>query len=62
MPNIPADQDFRQKVKARAYRVVERGGLVYVYMGERETVPPLPALEAMLCPAEETSLYCRQRQ
>jgi len=62
MPNIPADQDFRQKVNARAYRVAERDSLVYVYMGERETAPPLPALEAMLCPAEETSLYCRQRQ
>jgi phthalate 4,5-dioxygenase len=28
MPNLPADQDFRQKVKAKAYKVAERGGLV----------------------------------
>src|SRR5216683_59978 len=48
MPNLPADQDFREKVKARAYQVAERGGLVYVYMGERDVAPPLPALEAML--------------
>jgi phthalate 4,5-dioxygenase oxygenase subunit len=62
MPNLPADQDFRNKVKAKAYKVAERGGLVYVYMGEREVAPPLPALEAMLCPPEETSLSCRQRE
>jgi phenylpropionate dioxygenase-like ring-hydroxylating dioxygenase large terminal subunit len=62
MPNLPADQDFRHKVKAKAYAVAERGGLVYVYMGERAVAPPLPALEAMLCPAEETDLSCRQRE
>ena len=62
MPNLPADQDFRHKVKAKAYKVAERGGLVYVYMGEREVAPPLPALEAMLCPPEETDLTCRLRE
>src|SRR6516225_10027465 len=41
MPNLPADQDFRQKVKAKAYKVAERGGLVYVYMGEREVLQAL---------------------
>src|ERR1700747_1422019 len=34
MPNLPADQDFRHKVKAKAYTAAERGGLIYVYMGE----------------------------
>jgi phenylpropionate dioxygenase-like ring-hydroxylating dioxygenase large terminal subunit len=61
-PNLPADHDFRDKVKARAYLVAERGGLIYVYMGEREVAPPLPALEAMLCPSDETELSARQRQ
>jgi phthalate 4,5-dioxygenase len=62
MANLPADLEFRHKVKAKAYKTAERGGLVYVYMGERETAPPLPALEAMLCPAEETDLSCRLRE
>ena len=62
MPNLPPDQQFKEKVKAKAYRVTERGGLVYVYMGARDVAPPLPALEAMLCPAEETSLTARQRE
>jgi phthalate 4,5-dioxygenase len=62
MPNLPADQDFRHKVKARAYRVAERGGLVYVYMGEREKAPPLPAIEATLCPAEEINISLSLRE
>ncbi|HUC09481.1 MAG TPA: Rieske 2Fe-2S domain-containing protein [Stellaceae bacterium] len=62
MPNLPPEQDFRHKVKAKAYKVAERSGMVYVYMGERETAPPLPALEATLCPAEETDLFARMRE
>jgi phthalate 4,5-dioxygenase oxygenase subunit len=62
MANIPAEEHFRDKVKARAYRVLERGGVVWVYMGERQTAPPLPAIEATLCPPEETDIYCRQRE
>src|SRR5258708_1804077 len=62
MPNLRADQDFGHRVKAKAYAVAERGGLVYVYMGEREIAPPLPALEAMLCPPEETALSATQRE
>jgi len=62
MPNLPAEHDFREKVRAKAYRVAERNGLVFVYVGEREVAPPLPMLEAMLCPPEETELWARQRQ
>src|SRR6202022_2384187 len=39
MPNLPADQDFRQKVKARASKGAERGGRVSVYMGNRGGAP-----------------------
>ena len=61
MPNLPADQDFRHKVRAKSYRVAERSGLVYVYMGECEA-PPLPAIEAALCPPDEMDLSSRQRE
>ena len=62
MPNLPADQDFRSKVKAKTYKAAERNGLVYVYMGEREVAPPLPAFEAALLPPGESELWARQRQ
>jgi phthalate 4,5-dioxygenase len=62
MPNLPADQDFRHKVKAKSYQVSERGGVVYVYMGEREVAPPLPAIEATMCREEETTISCVMRE
>ena len=45
MLNEPDETKFMDKVKARAYPCVERGGLVWTYMGPRETPPPLPELE-----------------
>ena len=44
----------RRRVKAAAYPTRERGGLVWAYMGHRETPPPLPDFEANL-PREVTS-------
>ena len=35
MPNVPAQQDFKETVRAKAYRTVERNGLVWVYMGDK---------------------------
>ncbi|MBV9555150.1 MAG: Rieske 2Fe-2S domain-containing protein [Alphaproteobacteria bacterium] len=61
MPNLPDGNDYRGRVKARAYRAAERNGLVYVYMGDRQQAPPLPTLEALLSPPGETALFCRMR-
>jgi phthalate 4,5-dioxygenase oxygenase subunit len=36
MPNVLPHQDFSRKVKAKAYKPVERSGLVWVYMGSRK--------------------------
>src|SRR5207302_8687327 len=46
MPNEPAESDFKHKVKAVAYPCVERNGLIWTYMGPRETAPELPDIEA----------------
>jgi phthalate 4,5-dioxygenase len=50
MPNEPAESDFRTKVKAAAYPTIERGGIIWAYMGPRATPPPLPDLEANMLP------------
>src|SRR5690242_5081965 len=53
MPSEPPESDFASKVRARAYPCVERNGVVWAYMGERPTPPPLPDLEPnMLAPGE----------
>ena len=61
IPSLPDGDDYRDKVKADAYRVAERNGLVYVYMGDRRTAPPLPELEALVAPQSEMALFCRMR-
>ncbi len=62
MPNLPAEQDFRDKVKAKAYRVTERAGLIWVYMGTRVEAPPMPDIEASLLPDTEVFRMFTQRE
>jgi phenylpropionate dioxygenase-like ring-hydroxylating dioxygenase large terminal subunit len=61
MPNLPADQDFHQKVKAKSYRVTERAGLIWVYMGARTEAPPMPLIEATLLDEAELQPLLVQR-
>jgi len=45
LPSEPWDKDFKRKIKITAYPCVERGGLVWAYMGPPELQPEFPALE-----------------
>jgi phenylpropionate dioxygenase-like ring-hydroxylating dioxygenase large terminal subunit len=40
-PNVP-DPKFKNRIRARAYPVREAGGLIWVYLGPAEKVPPFP--------------------
>jgi phenylpropionate dioxygenase-like ring-hydroxylating dioxygenase large terminal subunit len=62
MPNLPPHQDFKDKVRAKAYRVHERNGLIWIYMGARAEPPPLPAYEAALLPETEVRISFAQRE
>jgi phthalate 4,5-dioxygenase oxygenase subunit len=62
MPNAPLHQDFKDKVKAKAYKAAERNGLVWVYMGTRKEAPPLPGIEASLLPEGEQQIIFAQRE
>jgi phenylpropionate dioxygenase-like ring-hydroxylating dioxygenase large terminal subunit len=62
MPNVPPSQDFRHRVKAKAYKVVERGGFVWTYMGKRAEPPPLPSFDILLLPEEERLTRVHQRE
>jgi phthalate 4,5-dioxygenase len=53
MPNEPPESDFKRKIKPAGYPCVERGGVVWAYLGPRAEPPPLPALEALDTPPEE---------
>ena len=60
-PNLPPRYRFPENVKATAYKTAERGGVVFVYMGEREEAPPLPGIEATFDWGTETSVVLTQR-
>ena len=61
-PNLAGNPDFKNRIKAKAYKVAERNGLVWVYMGKRAEAPPLPQIEATLLPESEVTIAFVQRE
>ncbi len=61
MPSVPAHQDFKEKVHAKAYQVIERAGIIWVYMGAAAQAPPFPEIEAALLPESELTVVFGQR-
>jgi len=62
MPNLQPEQDFRNKVRAKAYRVTERAGVVWVHMGERKAAPPMPDIEATMLAESDVAVQFTQRE
>ncbi|MBO0713949.1 MAG: Rieske 2Fe-2S domain-containing protein, partial [Acidimicrobiales bacterium] len=62
MPNEPAESTFRDKVRACAYPCVERGGVVFAYLGSTAVPPPLPDIEANQLPEGEGEVSAVQRE
>jgi hypothetical protein len=58
MPSEPAESNFRNKVRIRAYPCAERGGIIWAYMGPREVPPQLPDFEANMLPEGHYNVYC----
>ncbi len=45
MPSEPDESNFKDKVKITAYKLTERNGMIWAYMGPRAALPPLPDIE-----------------
>lgn len=58
MPSLAPHQDFKQKVRARAFAVAERAGVVWVHMGVEagSEPPPLPGFEILDMPDDEINV------
>jgi len=56
MPSEPAETDYKERVKIKAARVVEKYGVVWAYLGERETPPELPDFDIRDIPEEELNV------
>src|SRR6266850_6133046 len=60
MPSEPLESNFSQKVRAVTYPCVERGGLIWAYLGPRPTPPPMPELEATMLAESRIQVYQRE--
>ncbi|HEY5726447.1 MAG TPA: Rieske 2Fe-2S domain-containing protein, partial [Methylomirabilota bacterium] len=59
MPSEPPESSFAGKVTQAAYPCVEKGGVVWAYMGPASPPPPLPELEFTLLPGGHTFISRR---
>jgi len=55
MPSEPAESNFKEKIKLKAYPCQERAGLIWAYLGPSELMPEMPQLEWTRVP--ETHRY-----
>ena len=52
MPSEPAESNFKNKVRVKAYPARDVNHMVWVYMGPREVPPPFPMFEVNTLPPE----------
>lgn len=60
MPSEPPESRMREKIKQPAYPCVERGGVIWTYMGPAELKPELPELEWAALP--ESQVFVSKRR
>lgn len=51
VPSEPEQSGFCEKIRLKGYPLVERGGILWAYMGPTEKQPPLPEFEWNCLPA-----------
>jgi phthalate 4,5-dioxygenase oxygenase subunit len=54
IPSEPEESGFRSKIKLKSYPLVERGGILWTYMGPPQRQPPLPEWEFIMVPRDQT--------
>jgi phenylpropionate dioxygenase-like ring-hydroxylating dioxygenase large terminal subunit len=59
VPSEPAESGFCKKVKLKSYPLIERGGVLWTYMGSPEKQPPLPEWEFATVPRDQSYMSKR---
>jgi phenylpropionate dioxygenase-like ring-hydroxylating dioxygenase large terminal subunit len=54
VPSEPEQSGFARKIKLASYPLIERGGLLWTYMGPADKQPPLPEWEFATVPRSQT--------
>ncbi|HEY7320535.1 MAG TPA: Rieske 2Fe-2S domain-containing protein [Candidatus Binatia bacterium] len=53
MPNVPPEQEFKSDIHHTGYPCVEKGGIVWTFMGRSKELPPLPDFEFLAVPEDQ---------
>jgi phthalate 4,5-dioxygenase oxygenase subunit len=61
VPSEPVESGYCKKIKLKAYPMIERGGIIWTYMGPPELEPPLPEFEFATV-AKERSYVSKRHQ
>jgi phthalate 4,5-dioxygenase len=62
VPSEPVESGYCKKIKLTAYPCVEKGGIVWTYMGPPEDRPPFPAFEWLDLPASHRYIAKRWQE
>jgi phthalate 4,5-dioxygenase len=57
MPNCPEGVTLKDRVKTQAYPALERGGIIWTYMGPPELRPEFPDVEILNVPASHRHIF-----
>src|SRR5690606_37163717 len=55
MPSEPAESNFKNKVRIRAYKTRDVNHVIWVYMGPNEEPPPFPNFDIVTLPTDHVS-------
>src|SRR5436305_1143539 len=62
VPSEPAESGYCKRIKLKSYPLVERGGILWTYMGAPDRQPPLPEFEVALVRAEQRYIAKRLQE
>jgi phenylpropionate dioxygenase-like ring-hydroxylating dioxygenase large terminal subunit len=62
VPSEPEESGFAKKIKLKSYPLVERGGVLWTYMGPSEAQPPLPEWEFATVPTAHSFMSKRTQE
>jgi phthalate 4,5-dioxygenase oxygenase subunit len=59
VPSEPAESGYANKIKVTSYPVIEKGGVIWTYMGKPENKPEEPNYEFAIVPREQSFMSKR---
>jgi phenylpropionate dioxygenase-like ring-hydroxylating dioxygenase large terminal subunit len=62
VPSEPVESGYCKRIKLTSYPLVERGGILWTYMGAPDRQPPLPEFEFALVRPEQRYVAKRQQE